>query len=226
MEPARIKVCIFDVNGVLIDSNAANAQAMAQAFTEDPELQSRIVDAYLQLTGIDRGSKMRIVQDRVVGRPFTENEFELRWEGFKRLGRISMLRAPLTTGCREVLAELGRMKITRVALSNTPLEELREALANRGLNILLDEIRGGGDWPKSETLARFLRDCRIEPRHCLFLGDGKGDLDAARRNGVPFAAIDPGTGEFRGETGFDGPYPNIAEWLRSVLNRLPQNKLA
>jgi phosphoglycolate phosphatase-like HAD superfamily hydrolase len=217
MELTRIKVCIFDVNGVLIDSNVANAQAMAQAFTDDPELRGRIVEVYLQLTGIDRGSKMRIVQERVVGRPFEQNEFELRWEGFKRLGRVSMLNAPLTPGCREVLAELGRLKITRVALSNTPLLELRETLAARGLDALLDEIRGGGDWPKSESLARFLRDRRLGPADCFFMGDGKGDLNAARRNGVPFVAIDPGRGEFRDETGFEGPYASIGDWYRSVL---------
>lgn len=217
MELTRVKVCIFDVNGVLIDSNVANAQAMAQAFSDDPEVQGRIVELYLQLTGIDRGSKMRIVQERVLGRPFEQNEFELRWEGFKRLGRVSMLSAPLTPGCREVLAELGKLKITRVALSNTPLVELKETLAARGLDVLLDEIRGGGDWPKSESLARFLRDHRIGAADCLFLGDGKGDLNAARRNGVPFVAIDPGRGEFQNETGFEGPYASIGDWYRSAV---------
>ena len=52
---AKITVCIFDVNGVLIDSNLANAQAMAQAFTDDPILRERIAKFYLTLTGIDRG---------------------------------------------------------------------------------------------------------------------------------------------------------------------------
>ena len=60
MDLSRIKVCIFDVNGVLIDSNLANARAMAEAFTEDPALQERIAELYLTLTGIDRGSKIQV----------------------------------------------------------------------------------------------------------------------------------------------------------------------
>ncbi len=49
------------------------------------------------------------------------------------------------------------------------------------------------------------------------MGDGKGDLAAARSAGVPFVAIDPGTGEFDGEEGFDGPYKNLADWGQRVL---------
>ena len=59
MDLLKIKVCVFDVNGVLIDSNSANAQAMAQAFTDQPLLQQKIAELYQGLTGIDRGSKIR-----------------------------------------------------------------------------------------------------------------------------------------------------------------------
>ena len=48
-----IRVCIFDVNGVLIDSKPANAKAMTQAFTDDLQVQERIVQLYLTLAGID-----------------------------------------------------------------------------------------------------------------------------------------------------------------------------
>jgi phosphoglycolate phosphatase-like HAD superfamily hydrolase len=206
------RVCIFDVNGVLIDSNLANAQAMAQAFTDDPILQDRIVQKYLTLTGIDRGTKIRTIQQQVIGRPFQEKEFELRWERFKTLGRDCMRRAPLIPGCKEVLIELGRRQITRVALSNTPVTELRDILASHGLESLLDLIRGGGDWPKAESLARLLHERRMEPDTCLFFGDGKGDLAAAKQAGVAFVAIDPGTDEFAGVEGFWGPYRSLAEW--------------
>ena len=62
MDLKKIKVCIFDVNGVLIDSNQANAKAMGKAFSDDPIMQKRIAEFYLTLTGIDRGSKIRKVQ--------------------------------------------------------------------------------------------------------------------------------------------------------------------
>jgi phosphoglycolate phosphatase-like HAD superfamily hydrolase len=212
MNSERITVCIFDVNGVLIDSNLANARAMAQAFTDDEVLQERIVKQYLALTGMDRGTKIRTIQEQVIGRRFKEMEFELRWETFKTLGSQCMHRAPLVPGCREVLVELGRRQITRVALSNTPVVELRDVLASHSLESLLDLIRGGGDWPKAESLARLLRESRFDQDRCLFFGDGKGDLAAARQTGVAFVAIDQGTGEFAGEEGFDGPYGNLAEW--------------
>ncbi len=210
-------ICIFDVNGVLIDSNLANANAMAEAFTDDPALRERIAQCYLTLTGIDRGTKIRRIQQQVVGRPFEEKEFELRWERFKTLGSECMRRAPLIPGCKEALVELGRRQVTRVALSNTPVAELRDILASHSLDRLLDVIRGGGDWPKSESLVRLLQEHGFEPTLCLFLGDGKGDLAAARQAGVAFAAIDAGTGEFAGEQGFEGPYRDLAEWCDKVL---------
>jgi phosphoglycolate phosphatase-like HAD superfamily hydrolase len=221
MDLSRITVCVFDVNGVLIDSNLANARAMAEAFTDDRSVQERIAMVYLTLTGIDRGTKIRTIQERVIGRSFQDNEFEIRWERFKRLARQSMREAPLIRGCREVLAELGKRKVKRVALSNTPIAELREILAAHLLEPLLDLVRGGGDWPKAESLVRLLDEFRFEPQTCLFLGDGKGDLAAARKAGVAFIAIDPGTGEFQGETGFAGPYRDLAEWGEMALGTEP-----
>lgn len=217
MDFSEIEVCIFDVNGVLIDSNAANAHAMARAFTGDEALQRRIADYYLELTGIDRGRKIRLIQQHVIGRPFGENEFDKRWENFGKFGRLSMFEAPPTLGSREVLAELGARKLHRIALSNTPIAELKEVLAAHRFVPVLDLVRGGGDWPKSESLVRLLDELRLDARKCLFVGDGKGDLAAARHADVPFAAIDPGQGEFAGEEGFSGPYRNLIDWGRETF---------
>ena len=224
MNLERIKICIFDVNGVLLDSNLANAQAMAEAFSDDPVAQGRIAMVYLTLTGIDRGTKIRTIQEQVIKRPFAANEFELRWERFKALGAKAMNRAPLLPGCKEVLLDLARRGFTRVALSNTPVVELGDILASHSLEPLLDVIRGGGDWPKAESLARLLAEYRFEPGHCLFFGDGKGDLAAARLAGVAFVAIDPGTGEFSGEEGFEGPYRDLAQWGERVLETKPPGR--
>ena len=216
MNLSEVSVCIFDVNGVLIDSNVANALAMGRAFTEDPAMQKQIAAFYLTLTGIDRGEKIRRVQKEVIQRPFTGNEFELRWKNLKNLTKESMSTAPLTEDCLRILNALKKRNITRVALSNTPLNELRTILKAQALESHLDIIRGGGNWPKSDSLKRLLDEFAFSPGTCLFVGDGKGDLWAAWTAGVPFAAIDPGTGEFDGEHGFDGPFQRLAEWSRQV----------
>ena len=213
----KIKVCIFDVNGVLIDSNLANAKAMGKAFSDNPAMQNRIAELYLTLTGIDRGSKIRKVQAQFFGKLLGETEFRLYWERLINLTRKAMSSAPLTDGCKDILAVLGRLKITRIALSNTPLSELKGILKAQKLDLLLDIIRGGGDWPKTESLARLLDEFQLDPATCIFIGDGKGDLFAARYTKVPFVAIDPDTGEFEGENGFDGPYRNLAEWGKKQL---------
>ncbi|NIR12486.1 MAG: HAD family hydrolase [Desulfobacterales bacterium] len=224
MDISKIQICIFDVNGVLIESNLANAQAMGEAFTDDPVLRDRIVEQYLKLTGIDRGSKIRIIQEQVMKRPFKEKEFERRWERVKELVHVSMSKAPLIKGCKEVLSELGKRKIMRVALSNTPRAELEKILSAQGLESFLDFMRGGGDWPKTESLGRLLREFQFEPHKCLFMGDGKGDLAAARSAGVAFVAIDPGTGEFDEEEGFEGPYKDLFEWGQRVLGMKSKGK--
>ncbi|MEN6441058.1 MAG: HAD hydrolase-like protein [Syntrophobacter sp.] len=218
-DPGRTSVFIFDVNGVLLDSNRANAEAMAEAFTSDPVSRRRIAKFYLGLTGIDRGAKIRIIQEKLVGKPFAGGEFELRWERFGDLASKSMAAAPLTPGCREVLAELGRRKKVRVALSNTPEAELKNILDAHALAPLLDIIRGGGDWPKAESLARFLGESGIEPLDCVLMGDGKGDLNAAKQCGMPFFGIDAGTDEFRAASGLPlmARFGNLAEWGGNIL---------
>ncbi len=212
----KMKVCIFDINGVLIDSNLANARAMARAFTDDLVMQEQIENFYLTLTGIDRGEKIRRVQFQLIQRPFAENEFELRWEKLKILTAKSMSMAPLALDCKDILKALAKQGITRVALSNTPLNELRQILVGKTLEPLLDIIRGGGNWPKTDSLKHLLDEFGFSPETCLFIGDGKGDLWAARAANVPFVAIDPGTGEFDEEEGFNGPFTNLAEWGRQA----------
>lgn len=212
----RVQTAIFDVNGVLIDSNRANALAMARAFTEDPELRDRIVARYLRLTGIDRGSKIRIVQEEVIGRPFEEREFEVRWENFTRYGRESMLSAPVVPGVPSVLNALRMRGVRCAALSNTPLPELLRTLEAHDLDGLLHIVRGGGDWPKTQSLLRLLDEFGLSAAESLFFGDGRGDLAAARVARVPFVAIDADRGEFRGESGFDGPYSDLVAWAEAV----------
>jgi phosphoglycolate phosphatase-like HAD superfamily hydrolase len=216
MELSKLNVCIFDVNGVLIDSNLANARAMGEAFSQDPLTQQKIAEFYLTLTGIDRGEKIRWVQDRIIQRPFSENEFHMIWERLKPLTKQAMGTAPLIPGCKSILNSLAERSITRVALSNTPLNELQHVLTIQTLDAFLDIVRGGGNWPKSESLERLLEEFEFNSKTCLFIGDGKGDLWAARAAGVVFVAIDPDTGEFNDEHGFEGPYRNLAAWGRKI----------
>jgi FMN phosphatase YigB (HAD superfamily) len=63
---------------------------------------------------------------------------------------------------------------------------------------------------------RLLQELRFTPDECLFFGDGKGDLAAARFAGVRLVAIDPSTGEFDAEEEFAHPYKSLANWGRKV----------
>ena len=212
MDISRYRIFIFDVNGVLFLSNEGNARALAAAFTADETVQRRIVDLYAVMSGLDRGTKIRRVQEEVIGRPFQEGEFELRWERFKELSRDSMLMAPLGRGCREVLESLGKAGKMRAALSNTPPAQLAEVLKKRGLDALLDIVRGGGDWPKTQSLARMLDECGLSAADCLFLADGRGDLAAARGSGVDFVGINEVDDEFEGASDILGRWPDLGAW--------------
>ncbi len=58
-------IFLFDV---IIDSNPANADAMAKAFSDDVDTGRRIMEVCLGLSGVDRGGKIQRVQQEVMGR--------------------------------------------------------------------------------------------------------------------------------------------------------------
>ncbi len=123
-----------------------------------------------------------------------------------------MCEASLMRGSKQILEALAGLKIIRVALSNTPLSELCHILSEQRLEPELDIIRGGGNWPKIESLKKLLHEFKFPSGNCVFIGDGKGDLWAARAASVQFVAIDPDTGEFEGEQGFYGPFRTLEKW--------------
>lgn len=78
-----------------------------------------------------------------------------------------------------------------VIVSQTPLEALEREWNEHGLTKYVKMIAGQEHGTKSEHLALAAKG-KYPDDHILMIGDAKGDLDAAMRNGILFFPVIPG----------------------------------
>lgn len=81
-----------------------------------------------------------------------------------------------------------------VIVSQTPLEALEREWLEHGLKKYIREIAGQEHGTKSEHIAIAAKEKYPDDR-ILMIGDAKGDLDAAKSNGILFFPIIPGKEE-------------------------------
>lgn len=78
-----------------------------------------------------------------------------------------------------------------VIVSQTPLEALDREWKEIGIKKFVREIAGQEHGTKSEHLALAAKG-KYPDDHILMIGDAKGDLDAAKKNGILFYPVIPG----------------------------------
>ena len=82
-------------------------------------------------------------------------------------------------------------KADMVIVSQTPLEALEREWEEHGIRKLATAVAGQEHGTKTEHIALSATG-KYRPGHILMIGDARGDLDAARNNGVLFFPVMPG----------------------------------
>jgi phosphoglycolate phosphatase-like HAD superfamily hydrolase len=193
------ELIIFDFDGVILESADIKTRAFARLFEHHPEHVDAVVDLHLQLAGVSRYEKFRLIYDDILERPLDDGEMERLGEEFSRLVLDEVLICPFVPGAREFLEQHHRRRGLYVA-SGTPERELRDIVSRRELDPFFRGVYGTPAL-KDEISRRVLADAGIERDNAVFIGDATADLEGARGAGISFVGrVPPGAGNpFEGE---------------------------
>jgi HAD superfamily hydrolase (TIGR01509 family) len=212
---------LFDIDGTLVDSNEAHAQAWVAAFGEsgvtvDPAAIRRCI-------GMGGDKLMPTVSDLSEESPQGQRISKRRGEIFTQefLPRLRPFR-----DADRLVAALKDRGLTAVAASSAKKDELQALLKVAGAESLLDAATSSDDAeqskPDPDILHAALERAHATPQQAVMIGDTPYDLEAARRAGMPMIAFrcggwnDP---DLKGAVAiYDGPW--------DLLERLDQSPLA
>jgi HAD superfamily hydrolase (TIGR01509 family) len=203
-----LKAVLFDVDGTLVDSNDAHAEAWVKAFTEH----GITVDSALvrRCIGMGGDKLMPAVSGMEEDSPLGETISKRRGEIFRQ-EFLPHLKA--FEGARDLVAALKDRGYTAVAASSASKEDLKALLAVAGADGLMDDKTSSDDAddskPDPDIIEAALKLAKASPAEAIMIGDTPYDVDAARRAGVETIAFRCGGWQDRDLEGaiaiFDGP---------------------
>ncbi len=210
----RIRGVILDLDGTVIDSNDAHAQAWVKAMEEAgyrPDFQEvrRAIgmggDFLLPRTlGLDSEGE--------AGRRISRRRKELF--AAEHLPRLHPF-----PGGRELVELLRREGIRTVVGSSSKPEEVQEMLRLAGIEDLVDQVVTAGDVenakPEPDVVQAGLERLDLPPDRVLMLGDTPYDIEAAFRAGVRTVAVESGGWEAGELEGALAVYRDLQDLLRN-----------
>ena len=214
----RVETVIFDVDGTLIDSNAAHAETWAQALTEHgvPRDAARIrpligmgSDKLLPTLGLEDGSPL--------GHAVAQRKKALFDE---RLPKLQP-----TRGARDLLTFLQQESKSLVVATSGSDDEMDALLEQAGVRDLIprraSKDDAGRSKPDPDVVLASLKRSSGRPQTSVMVGDTPYDIEAARRAGVALLALRCGGHWTDRDLGaamaiFDDPADLLARWRVST----------
>jgi len=214
-----IAAILFDVDGTLVDSNDAHADAWVKAFAESGI--SVPYSAVRRCIGMGGDKLMPAVSGLSENSPEGEKISSRRGEIFAGQHLPRLKRFP---GAAELVAALKARGMTVVAASSAQKSELRQLLKVANALSLLDAYTSSDDAeeskPAPDIVQAALKQARVKPNQAFMVGDTPYDVAAAQRAGVAAIALRCGgwgdTDLAGAEKIYDGPWDVLAH-----LDELP-----
>jgi len=213
---------LLDVDGTLVDSNDAHAQAWVEAFadqgiTVDFSRVRRCIgmggDKLMpEVSGVQRDSPAGAAIARRRGEIFAERHLP-HLKPFSKSARL--------------VAALKARGHTVVAASSAPRDELHPLLAVAGAEALMDGTTSSDDAqeskPEPDIIQAALKRANAAPADAIMIGDTPYDVEASHRAGVAVIAFRCGGWDdeaLRGAVAiYDGPWDLLSHLDESPVRR-------
>ena len=180
----RARLVFWDFDGVVKESVGVKTEAFMALFAPFGEdVAARVRAHHLANGGMSRLEKMPVYLEWA-GQPVTAATIDACCRQFSELVLRSVVAAPWVPGVNQYLRN-NRHGQQFVMVSATPQQEIEETLIAIDLDHCFSDVFGAPT-RKDNAIRRVLFSQGLPDSACLMVGDATADLDAARRNGVPF----------------------------------------
>jgi len=210
----RYKAILLDVDGTLVDSNDAHAQAWVQAFQAHgrevafSEVRERIGKGgdkvMLELAGLEDDSPEAKALEKTRSETFAET-FLPKLKGFEK--------------ARELLQRLRSAGYKIVVASSAKEKELEPLLAAAGVSDLIEHQTSSDDAenskPDPDIVVAAVKQSGFGADEVVMLGDTPYDDQAASKAGVAFIGVRSGGWDDADMPGAIAVYDDVADLLRS-----------
>ncbi len=178
----------FDFDGVLVDSVGIKTMAFRQLFEHFGEdVLAKVLEHHRLNGGISRIDKIQYSHTHFVGTPLSAAELQEWGRRYSQRVVDQVVEAPWIAGAQEFLDRI-RGCCPIFVISGTPEDELKEIIAARRMAGYFTEILGS-PVRKPAHIRNLLRDYRLKPKSCVFIGDALTDYGAAKETGLHFIGI-------------------------------------
>lgn len=191
-----IKLCVFDLDGTLVNSLTDLCNAMNYAL-EKNNFPTHHIDAYKKFVG----SGIFVLIERATANTNATQEDRAKiHKDFNEYYTVHCMdnTAPYK-GCCELLEALSNKGILIGVLSNKPHIFTQNIVKNIYTNIKFSAVWGKQDGiekkPHPQALNMILKELNIKNDECMYIGDSDVDVLTARNANVHFCGVDWG---FRG----------------------------
>lgn len=186
-----LKGVLVDVDGTLVNSNNAHAEAFAQAFGEHGhDVSFERVRPLIGMGGDQVFPQLvpGLSDTQGDGKPIAARRSELF------LSKVPTLKP--TNGARALLARFHEAGLVVVAASSAKQEELQALLEVANLDDLIDAETTSDDAeaskPEPDIIKAALEKAGLQPDEAVLLGDTPFDIESARKAGVRTIALRSG----------------------------------
>lgn len=178
-----LRAVIFDLDGVLIDSEPLMRFAFEQVYRRIiGDHQPPPIETYLEHMGESFPQIMRHL-----GLPIT------LWEPYRLLCRENIERVKVFKGSRALLERLGALKLKLAILTGKDSQRTQQALEHFDLRRYFQEVVSSDQLnnpkPHPEGLLYALRQLGCAPHEAVMVGDAVSDVQCAARAGVVSVAV-------------------------------------
>lgn len=188
--PSAIDAVVFDMDGVLVDSERPSLALLQQLLAEAGV--ERDVDALRHVCGRPTPYMRSFLLETLGGDAEAVSAFEQRYAA----GKVAQLEAGAVrafAGVHDLLAELARRGVARAVATSTRAELAQRRLRHFALDGAFDAIVTGDQVehgkPAPDIFLRAAERLAVAPERCLVVEDSLVGVSAGRAAGMRVAAL-------------------------------------